>query len=57
MFVKGLLDDGRKTSIISKGNKSQEDVSKQDANYNNVENGFTANKDEDHLVVGTICNS
>ena len=57
MFVKGLLDDGRKTSIISKGNKSQEDVAKQDANYNNVENGFTANKDEDHLVVGTICNS
>jgi len=43
--IQGLLDDGRKNS------KSQDDMGKQDANYNNMENGFTANKDEDHLVL------
>ena len=26
-------------------------MAKQDNNYNNMENGFAANKDEDHLVV------
>ena len=48
--IQGLLDDGRKASIISKGSKSQDDMVKQDDNFNNMENGFTANKDEDHLV-------
>ena len=49
--IQGLLDDGRKASIISKGSKSQDDMVKQDDNFNNMENGFTANKDEDHLVL------
>ena len=44
-LFQGLLDDGKKAS------KSHDEMSKQDANFNNMENGFVANKDEDHLVV------
>jgi len=42
--IQGLLDD-------KKAAKSHDDISKQDANFNNMENGFVANKDEDHLVL------
>jgi len=51
--IQGLLDDGRKASIRSISNKNQDEVSKQvqDANYNNMENGFVTSKDEDHLVL------
>ena len=45
IVFQGLLDDGKKAS------KSHDEMSKQDANFNNMENGFVANKDEDHLVV------
>merc|ERR1712038_201715 len=43
--IQGLLDDGKKAS------KSSDDMAKQDANYNNMENGFTSSKDDDHLVL------
>jgi len=43
--IQGLLDDGKKAS------KSHDEMSKQDANFNSMENGFVANKDEDHLVL------
>merc|ERR1719431_1129706 len=43
--IQGLLDDGKKAS------KSNDDIAKQDANYNNMENGFTSGKDDDHLVL------
>eukprot|EP00092_Neocalanus_flemingeri_P029142 GFUD01031630.1.p1 GENE.GFUD01031630.1~~GFUD01031630.1.p1 ORF type:complete len:1420 (+),score=451.00 GFUD01031630.1:163-4422(+) len=46
----GLLDNGRKPSMRKNSGTSQDD-SKQDANFNNMENGFVANKDEDQLVL------
>jgi len=35
----------------SKGAENQDESTKQDANFNTMENGFLANKDEDHLVL------